>query len=129
MSTPTEHESHPSLQEASSNQRVIRSKTDPAWGHCKQLVEDVGKTALLCIHCNKIIRGGGINRFKCHLAGEKGQFEPCKKVSAYIQHQMRQSIDAIRSKKRRVEEEYEDSYPIHEQALATPGTKLKGKEE
>ncbi|KAL9687640.1 hypothetical protein QQ045_032046 [Rhodiola kirilowii] len=75
MSTPTEHESQPSSQEASSNQRAIRSKTDPAWGHCKQLVEDGGKTALLCLHCNKIIRGGGINRFKCHLAGEKGQVE------------------------------------------------------
>ncbi|KAL9676854.1 hypothetical protein QQ045_005074 [Rhodiola kirilowii] len=40
---------------------------------------------------------------------------------------MRQSIDAVRSKKRRVEEEYEDSYPIHEQALATPSTSQKGK--
>ncbi|KAL9671968.1 hypothetical protein QQ045_009542 [Rhodiola kirilowii] len=127
MSTPTEHESQPSSEEASSNPKAFRSKTDPAWGHCKQLLEDAGKIALLCIHCNKIIRGGGINRFKCHLAGEKGQVEQCKKVSADIQHQMRQSIDAVRSKKRRVEEEYEDSYPIHEQALATPSRSQKGK--
>ncbi|KAL9675981.1 hypothetical protein QQ045_004192 [Rhodiola kirilowii] len=127
MSTPTEHESQPSSEEASSNPKAIRSKTDPAWGHCKQLLEDAGKIALLCIHCNKIIRGGGINRFKCHLTREKGQVEQCKKVSPDIQHQMRQSIDAVRSKKRRVEEEYEDSYPIHEQALATPSTSQKGK--
>ncbi|KAL9660919.1 hypothetical protein QQ045_025738 [Rhodiola kirilowii] len=123
----TKHESQPSSQEASSNQKAFRSKTDPAWGHYKEIVEDGGKTALLCIYCNKIIRGGVINRFKYHLAGEKGQVERCKVVSADIQHQMRQSIDAVRSKKRRVQEEYEDSYPIHEQALATPTTYQKGK--
>ncbi|KAL9673763.1 hypothetical protein QQ045_030025 [Rhodiola kirilowii] len=71
----TEHESQPSSQEASSNQKAYRSKIDSAWGHCKEIVEDGGKTALLCIYCNKIIRGGGINRFKYHLAGEKGQAE------------------------------------------------------
>ncbi|KAL9674288.1 hypothetical protein QQ045_030560 [Rhodiola kirilowii] len=40
---------------------------------------------------------------------------------------MRQSIDAVKCKKRRVQEEYDDSYPIHEQALATPTTGQKGK--
>ncbi|XP_061339275.1 uncharacterized protein LOC133285965 [Gastrolobium bilobum] len=58
-----------------------RGKTDPSWGHCRQVIED-GKAVIICQHCNKVIRGGGINRLKSNLAGEKGQVEPCKKVPA-----------------------------------------------
>ncbi|KAL4315328.1 hypothetical protein AHAS_Ahas15G0174100 [Arachis hypogaea] len=51
-----------------------RAKTDHAWGHCKQVVES-GKTILLCIYCEKLIRGGGIHWFKLHLAGKGGDVE------------------------------------------------------
>lgn len=60
-----------------SSQKYVRQKSDIAWAHCTQVVED-GKSVLLCLYCKKIIRGGGINRLKTHLAGEKGQVEQCK---------------------------------------------------
>ncbi|KAL4365278.1 hypothetical protein AHAS_Ahas07G0090100 [Arachis hypogaea] len=44
-----------------------RGKTDLAWGHCKQL-----------------IRGGGINWVKHHLAGKGGDIEACRKMPAVI---------------------------------------------
>ncbi|XP_061370284.1 uncharacterized protein LOC133313002 [Gastrolobium bilobum] len=64
-----------------------------------------GKTVNMCLHCNKIIRGGGINRLKFHLAGEKGQVEACKKVPAEIRAQMKQNIDENKKKKRKVQEQ------------------------
>ena len=33
---------------------------------------------MMCIHCDKIVRGGGINRIKGHLAGEKGRLSVVK---------------------------------------------------
>ncbi|KAG5038152.1 hypothetical protein JHK86_018992 [Glycine max] len=42
------------------------------------------KTGMVCIYYDKIVRGGGINRFNGHLAGEKGQVEICKKVPAKV---------------------------------------------
>ncbi|XLR03426.1 hypothetical protein S83_069624, partial [Arachis hypogaea] len=70
-----------------------RAKNDPAWGHCKQVVES-GKTILLCIYCEKLIRGGGIHRFKLHLAG-KGDVESCRKVPAAVRHQFHESIEEL----------------------------------
>ncbi|CAM8881132.1 unnamed protein product [Rhodiola kirilowii] len=58
--------------------------------------------------CNKIIRGGGIIH---RLAGEKGHLE---------------SVHEVRNKKRKVEEEYGDSYLIHEQVSVIPTTYQKG---
>ncbi|XP_025651956.1 uncharacterized protein [Arachis hypogaea] len=86
-----------------------RGKTDPAWGHCKQVL-DKGKTALVCIYCEKLIRGGGINRVKHHLAGKGGDIEACRKVSAVVRHQFNQNIEDLRTKKRKTQEEYAESY-------------------
>ncbi|KAL4382048.1 hypothetical protein AHAS_Ahas04G0194500 [Arachis hypogaea] len=86
-----------------------RAKTDPAWGHCKQVVES-GKTILLCIYCEKLIRGGGIHRFKLHLAGKGGDIESCRKVPAAVRHQFHESIEELRSKKRKTQEQYAESY-------------------
>ncbi|KAL4299217.1 hypothetical protein AHAS_Ahas17G0078800 [Arachis hypogaea] len=86
-----------------------RGKTDPAWGHCKQVL-DKGKTALLCIYCEKLIRGGGINRVKHHLAGKGGYIEACRKVPAVVRHQFNQNIEDLRTKKRKTQEEYAESY-------------------
>ncbi|XP_025645006.1 uncharacterized protein [Arachis hypogaea] len=86
-----------------------RAKNDPAWGHCKQVVES-GKTILLCIYCEKLIRGGGIHRFKLHLAGKGGDVESCRKVPAAVRHQFHESIEELRSKKRKTQEQYAESY-------------------
>ncbi|XP_061369965.1 uncharacterized protein LOC133312734 [Gastrolobium bilobum] len=85
-----------------------RGKTDPSWGHCRQVIED-GKAVIICQHCNKVIRGGGINRLKNHLAGEKGQVEPCKKVPAEVRDEMKKSVDESKKKKRKVQLEEEES--------------------
>ncbi|KAL4321802.1 hypothetical protein AHAS_Ahas14G0146900 [Arachis hypogaea] len=86
-----------------------RGKTDPAWGHCKQVL-DKGKTALVCIYCEKHIRGRGINRVKHHLAGKGGDIEACRKVPAAVRHQFSQNIEDLRTKKRKTQEEYAESY-------------------
>ncbi|KAL4326853.1 hypothetical protein AHAS_Ahas13G0041600 [Arachis hypogaea] len=86
-----------------------RGKTDPAWGHCKQVL-DKGKTALVCIYCEKHIRGGGINRVKHHLAGKGRDIEACRKVPAAVRHQFSQNIEDLRTKKRKTQEEYAESY-------------------
>lgn len=83
-------------------QRYIRQKTDPAWGHCTQQLEN-GKTVLVCLYCPKVIRGGGINRLKSHLAGDPGQIVRCKNVPAEVQRLMGENIDEVR-KKRKVDE-------------------------
>ncbi|XP_020972805.1 uncharacterized protein LOC110269357 [Arachis ipaensis] len=85
------------------------AKNDPAWGHCKQVVES-GKTILLCIYCEKLIRGGGIHRFKLHLSGKGGDVESCRKVPAAVRHQFHESIEELRSKKRKTQEQYAESY-------------------
>ena len=57
-------------------------------------------------YCDKKIKGGGINRFKAHLARKKGQVEACKKVLANVQHEMKQLLEQIeKSKKRKVQQE------------------------
>ncbi|XP_052111648.1 uncharacterized protein LOC107470826 [Arachis duranensis] len=86
-----------------------RGKTDPAWGHCKQVL-DKEKTALVCIYCEKLIRGGGINQVKHHLAGKNGDIEACRKVPAVVRHQFNQNIEDLRTKKRKTQEEYAESY-------------------
>ena len=68
-----------------------RGKTDLAWGHCREAPElSVGckKTKLVYLYCAKVFADGGINRFKQHLAGAKGQVEQCRKCQPDVRHQM-----------------------------------------
>ena len=68
-----------------------KGKTDLAQGHCREALElSVGckKTKLVCLYCAKVFTGGGINRFKQHLAGGKGEVEQCRKCSPDVRHQM-----------------------------------------
>ena len=62
-------------------------------GHCKQITEGATKETMMCIYCDKGVKGGGINRFKAHLAGQKGQVEACKKVIVDVQQQMKQLLE------------------------------------
>ena len=66
---------------------------DPAWAH-GQVVAGV-KNASICIYCNKRINGGGVTRLKYHLAGIKGEVEPCKKVPPEVKWQMKQLVDEM----------------------------------
>ncbi|XP_019435930.1 PREDICTED: uncharacterized protein LOC109342394 [Lupinus angustifolius] len=84
----------------------------------------------------KQIKGGGITWFKAHLVGVKGKVEKCKKVPIDIQYQIQKSIEEMKSKKRKVEEEYEDGNPcdevtdlFHTQHIEAPhtATSQKGK--
>ena len=49
--------------------------------------------------CCKVIRGGGITRLKCHLAGIPGDVEACKKVSEDVKWQMKQLIEDLKKNK------------------------------
>ncbi|XP_025621531.1 uncharacterized protein [Arachis hypogaea] len=119
-SSQTPSEMPPSHEQASSatptpdltTKRVYnnRGKTDPAWSHCKQIVEKTGKITMMCIYCDKPVRGGGINRFKYHLAGKEGDVEKCKKVPPAVAHQFGQNIEEFMNKKRKTQENYAESY-------------------
>ena len=54
----------------------VRAKTDPTWGYAVLNNEKIN-----CTFCKHIIGGGGISRFKLHLAGVKGNV---KAVPAYL---------------------------------------------
>ncbi|XP_019430825.1 PREDICTED: uncharacterized protein LOC109338134 [Lupinus angustifolius] len=129
-----EREIEPPSSQASiqnSSQRYVRQKSDLAWAHCTQAIEGNGKTVLSCLYCKKIIRGGGINRLKSHLAGEREQVEQCKKVPADVKFQMKQNIDECRNKKRKTQEEYEESNPsddrVEDVAITLPSGSQRGK--
>jgi len=65
---------------------------------------------MMCIYCDKQVKEGGINRFKAHLAGQKGQVEACKKVPADVQYQMKQLLEQFeKNKKRKVQEKSDES--------------------
>uniref|UniRef100_A0A6N2MSJ5 BED-type domain-containing protein n=1 Tax=Salix viminalis TaxID=40686 RepID=A0A6N2MSJ5_SALVM len=72
---------------------------DPTWAH-GQVVPGV-KNASICIYCNKRINGGGDTRLKYHLAGIKGEVEPCKKVPPEVKWQMKQLVDDMTMEKER----------------------------
>lgn len=73
---------------------------DPAWTHAK--VDAGSRNAIICLHCGKKIGGGGITRFKYHLAGIPGQVESCKNVPIDVKRQMKQLVkDLGRNEERR----------------------------
>lgn len=98
---PTQPSAEASTQD-SQTQRNVRAKTDIAWGHAK-IVLDGEKEKPQCIYCNKVIKGGGINRLKLHLAGETGQVEACGKAPEEVRFKMKQNREETRLKKRKTE--------------------------
>jgi len=81
----------------------IKRKTDLAWGHCREAPElSVGckKTKLVCLYCAKVFTGGGINQFKQHLAGTKGEVEQCCKCPPDVHHQMLLNLQGNVEKKK-----------------------------
>ncbi|CAI0440028.1 unnamed protein product [Linum tenue] len=71
-----------------------RRKKDVAWLHCEALkVND--RVQIKCKYCGKIFKGGGIYRFKEHLAGRKGSAPVCLKVSEDIRKAMQLLLDEL----------------------------------
>ena len=55
---------------------------------------------MTCRYYEKKIQGGGINRFKQHLAGVKGKTCPCPKVEPQLRYEMQNNLQAMANKKR-----------------------------
>ncbi|XP_030945732.1 uncharacterized protein LOC115970212 [Quercus lobata] len=92
------------------------SSDDPAWAHAR--VVPNAKNNTISLHCNKLIKGGGITRLKYHLVGIRGQVEPCKKVSSDIRFQMKQMIEDLKKSKqtkKRIQLEIGNPYDVEEE--------------
>nr|POE46254.1 hypothetical protein CFP56_54117 [Quercus suber] len=84
---------------------------DPAWAHARAVPN--AKNNTIYLHCNKLIKGGGITRLKYHLARIRGQVEPCKVVSSDIRFQMKQMIEDLQKSKqtkKRIQSEIGNPY-------------------
>jgi hypothetical protein len=98
----TAQSSQPSISMSSGS----RGRTDLAWGQCREALElSVGykKTKLVCLYCAKVFAGGGINRFKQHLARANGEVEQCHKYSPDVLHQMLLNLKGNAAKKKELE--------------------------
>lgn len=71
---------------------VTKQKQDPAWNHC-QVFKNGERLQLNCMYCGKIFKGGGIHRFKEHLAGRKGQGPICEQVPSGVRALMQESLN------------------------------------
>ena len=58
--------------------------------------------------CNDVFAGGGIHRFKEHLAKYPGNVAPCKKVDPEVEHAMFQNIEDWKEKKKKAQQDYEE---------------------
>ncbi|CAA7055208.1 unnamed protein product [Microthlaspi erraticum] len=78
----------------------IRQKQDIAWTYVTQSKDDRGRLVLTCGFCKKQNLGGGINRMKHHLAGQKGNVQTCRNVPPEVQHKMREALQANEEKRK-----------------------------
>ncbi|CAN6280764.1 unnamed protein product [Urochloa humidicola] len=78
--------------------QIGAQKHDPAWKHCL-MVRAEGRVRLKCAYCGKHFLGGGIHRFKEHLARRPGNACCCPKVPRDVQDTMLRSLDAVAAKK------------------------------
>jgi hypothetical protein len=95
-----------------------KGRTYLAWGHFREVPElSVGckKTKLVSLYCAKVFAGGGINRFKQHLVGAKGEVEQCRKCSPDVQHQMLLNFKGNVETKKKVREIQVDFNPFNAQ--------------
>ena len=96
-------------QEAATEGRT-RRKTDPAWGYCTQIMEG-GRKKIKCMYCDTTFLGGGIHRFKEHLAKWPGNVATCKKVDPEVEHTMYKNIEDWNEKKKKMQQEYVEGHP------------------
>ena len=89
---------------AASSSQSVRSKVDIGWNHCTE----VSKGILKCLYCSKTFSGGGINRFKKHIAGVKGEVRSCDKVPYDIRFQMQENLKSIEGNKKKGANTFEE---------------------
>lgn len=77
------------------SQSNVRAKTDKAWDYASPATDDKGNKIIICNFCQKIIRGGGINRFKKHLAAVTGDIASCNKVTPEVRFLMQGLLKEI----------------------------------
>ncbi|MFS7933216.1 putative transcription factor/ chromatin remodeling BED-type(Zn) family [Helianthus anomalus] len=76
----------------------VRTKQDKAWKYGTEGRDESGKKFIVCIFCEKILRGGGINRLKQHQGGVKGNIAACKKVPADVKFLMKNLYEESQQK-------------------------------
>ncbi|KAK4383645.1 hypothetical protein Sango_2755900 [Sesamum angolense] len=90
--TPNESQSVSGSGVGQPSQTNPRQKKDIAWKHVTESTSSEGRKILTCDYCHTSFRGGGINRMKQHLAGEKGNVASCKKVPPEIRFMIQGSL-------------------------------------
>ncbi|XP_026451616.1 uncharacterized protein LOC113351923 [Papaver somniferum] len=102
-------DSQPSHDSPREPETSCRGKTDIAWMYAMEEKDPLTKTrSITCVVCLKNIIGGGINRLKKHLAGQRGEITPCKRVSLDVRYQMLESLKETSTKKRQREVKADD---------------------
>ncbi|PIA58707.1 hypothetical protein AQUCO_00500564v1 [Aquilegia coerulea] len=83
--------------EASCVQYNMPRKKDITWSHCKEV--EGNHNAVICNYCGKQYMGGGITRFKKHLAGGNPNVETCTKCGKEVRDLFRKIADKMVEKK------------------------------
>ncbi|KAH8506859.1 hypothetical protein H0E87_013600 [Populus deltoides] len=81
----------------------MRRKKDVGWKHCEMLKNEK-RVQIKCNYCAKLFKGGGIHRFKEHLAGRNsGGVPSCTRVPPDVRDLMEQHLSPIvvRQRKKR----------------------------
>ncbi|KAK6259440.1 zinc finger protein [Theobroma cacao] len=73
---------------------ITKQKQDPAWNHCEAF-KNGERLQIKCMYCGKMFKGGGIHRFKEHLAGRKGQGPICEQVPPGVRALMQESLNGV----------------------------------
>ncbi|KAL0315078.1 UNVERIFIED_CONTAM: hypothetical protein Scaly_2891500 [Sesamum calycinum] len=103
--TPNESQSVSGSGVGQPSQTNPRQKKDIAWKHVTESTSSEGRKILTCDYCHTSFRGGGINRMKQHLAGEKGNVASCKKVPPEIRFMIQGSLKENVEKKQKKSED------------------------
>ncbi|KAJ8639871.1 hypothetical protein MRB53_016565 [Persea americana] len=103
---------------ASRNSSALARSDDPAWKYGS--IDPKNKNHIKCSFCERIIKGGGVTRFKEHLGGVSGEVAACKQVPHDIKWQMERLVMENRknkTKKRQLNEEIENprGTPVEEE--------------
>lgn len=96
---------------ASRSSSALARSDDPAWKYGS--IDPKNKNHIKCSFCERIIKGGGVTRFKEHLGGVSGEVAACKQVPHDIKWQMERLVMENRknkTKKRQLNEEIENPH-------------------
>ena len=87
------------------------SFTPLAWERVYEEICTNGREALMCLHCKKVAKGGGIHRMKKHLARVKEDIGPCKSVPSNVRFRMEKTLQELVKSKQAVQEAHECENP------------------